>query len=231
MRGHTYALQCDVRKYFPSIDHAMLKTIYRRLIKDRSVLWLMDLIVDSSNVQEPAIHWFEGDDLFAPLDRRRGLPIGNLTSQWFANWYLNGLDHFVTSRLRIGAYVRYCDDFIVLDDDRAKLLGALGAVKAELATIRLRLHEERADVTPTRAGLQFVGYRVWATYRLLRKANVRAMRRRVRWLKSAYAAGLIYHDDVRARLVSWIGHARQASSARLLQRMSKAWRFAGPRAP
>ena len=168
MRGHTYALQCDVRKYFPSIDHAMLKTIYRRLIKDRSVLWLMDLIVDSSNVQEPAIHWFEGDDLFAPLDRRRGLPIGNLTSQWFANWYLNGLDHFVTSRLRIGAYVRYCDDFIVLDDDRAKLLGALGAVKAELATIRLRLHEERADVTPTRAGLQFVGYRVWATYRLLR---------------------------------------------------------------
>ena len=114
MRRHGYVLQCDVRKYFPSIDHELLKGMFRRLIKDRRALALMDLIVDGSNEQEPVLDWFAGDGLFTPTERRRGLPIGNLTSQWFANWYLTGFDHFVTSHMRCGAYVRDCDDLLLL---------------------------------------------------------------------------------------------------------------------
>lgn len=225
MRCNRYALQCDVRKFFPSIDHEILKGTFRRLIKDRRVLWLMDLIVDSSNEQPGSARWFPGDDLLTPLERRRGLPIGNLTSQWFANWMLNDLDHFVTSGLGIGAYVRYCDDFILLDDNRGLLKEAMEKIRARLAEARLDLHERKAFVRPVRCGLTFVGYRIWPTHRLLRKDNVRRLRRRVRWMRQAYADGRIDWEDVKPRLASWLGHARHADSKRLVRRVSREWRF------
>jgi retron-type reverse transcriptase len=105
MRRNRFVLQCDIHKFFPSMDHEILKRTFRRLIKDPDVLRLIDLIVDCSNAQEPVLDYFPGDDLFGPVSRRKGLPIGNLTSQWFANWMLNDLDHWVTSHLGIGSYV------------------------------------------------------------------------------------------------------------------------------
>jgi hypothetical protein len=227
---YRYFVQFDVRKYFPSIDHDILKGLFRRMVKDRRVLWLMDLVVDNSNEQEPMAEYFPGDDLFAPHLRRRGLPIGNLTSQWFANWYLTGLDHYVTSLLGLGGYVRYCDDFILLHDDRDILKGAAGRVRVYLASLRLRLHEGKMQVKPSRLGLTFVGYRLWASHRLVRKANVREFRRRVRWMRQAYAARVIDWDDIKPRLASWIGHARQADSERLLRRLSREWKFMRDRA-
>lgn len=226
MRRYRYALQCDVRKFFPSVDHELLKADFHRLIKDRRTLALMDLIVDHSNEQETMVAWFQGDDLWTPFERRRGLPLGNLTSQWFANWFLTGLDHFVTGPLRIAGYVRYCDDFILLDDDRERLKDAAGAVMRWLAARRLLLHEERLRVSPVAAGLAFVGFRVWPTHRLLKKDNVRALRRRVRWIKRAYARGEIEWDDVKVRLNNWLGHAKQANSKRLVRRVSADWTFA-----
>lgn len=225
MRRHRYFVQCDVRKFFPSINHKILKTLFRRLIKDNRVLWLMDLIVDHSNPQESVLDWFPGDDLLAPLEYRRGLPIGNLTSQWFANWMLNDLDHYVTSRLGIGGYVRYCDDFVLLHDDQGFLRETIRSVVRRLACVRLRIHEEKWSVKPSRHGLLFVGYRVWATHRLIRKDRVRAFRRRVRWMKQAYAEGHIEWDAVKARLDSWMGHARQANSNRLVAQISREWTF------
>jgi retron-type reverse transcriptase len=111
-RTSRYVLQCDIRKYFPSIDHEILKTIIRRKIKCRETLWLIETIIDASNEQEPVHHFFPGDDLFTPYERRRGLPIGNLTSQFFANVYLNGFDHFVREELKARRYIRYVDDFV-----------------------------------------------------------------------------------------------------------------------
>jgi len=105
-------------RYFPSIDHANLKAEFRRRIACARTLALMDAIVDGSNPQEPVMLHFPGDDLFEPHRRRRGLPIGNLTSQFFANLYLDGFDHFVTEVLR-APYVRYVDDFALFDDDPA----------------------------------------------------------------------------------------------------------------
>ena len=104
-RKNTYVLKCDIKKYFPSIDHEVLKTRFRRKIRDAHVLWLLDLIVDSSNPQEYVHEYFEGDDLLTSLNRRRGIPIGNLTSQFFANIYLNGFDHFVKEDLKCCYYI------------------------------------------------------------------------------------------------------------------------------
>jgi hypothetical protein len=102
------------------------------------------------------------DPLFTPFDRRRELPIGNLTSQWFANWYLNGFDHAVTRRLGFGGYVRYYDDFVIFGADRQQLVDLRHRVDELLAGLRLRVHLGKTAVVPTRAGITFVGYRTWA---------------------------------------------------------------------
>ena len=109
---YAYVLRCDIYRYFPAIDHAILKSEFRRRVSCPSTLALLDLIVDASNPQEPVNLYFDGDDgddLFVPFQRRRGLPIGNLTSQFFANLYLDGFDHFVAEVLR-APYLRYVDD-------------------------------------------------------------------------------------------------------------------------
>jgi len=226
MQRRRYALQMDVRKFFPSLDHELLKGLFRRRVRDERVLWLMDRIVDTSNEQHGPMEWFAGDDLFTPCHRRRGLPIGNLTSQWFANWYLTPLDFFVTHELRLGDYVRYCDDLVVLSDDRDRLREAASQIGDFLAGWRLRVHPGKTAVTPVRAGLRFVGFRIWPTHRLLRKENIKAFRRRVRWIKAEYAAGrLDYVEDIRPRIASWLGHARQANSRMLIRRLSREWVF------
>jgi len=226
LRRFGYSIQCDILKFFPSIDHEHLKDLFRRRIKDRRLLAVMDRIVDGSNEQEPVLLYFPGDDLFSPGDRRRGLPIGNLTSQWFANWYLDGLDHLVTSHLRVGGHVRYCDDFVLLDNDRGRLREIVAATRDWLASRRLKLHEERLCVLPSRTGRVFVGMRTWPTHRVVRAANVRAFRRRVGWMRRAYADGRIHtREQVRCRFVSWLGYASQASSQRLLTRLSRNWIF------
>src|SRR5262249_13122098 len=120
-RRFRYVLKGDIRKYFPSIDHQILKERIARKIKDRDVHWLVDLLIGASNAQEPSAAWFPADDLLTPLERRGALPIGNQTSQFFANAYLDPLDHYLKDRLGVGGYVRYCDDFLVFSDDKGEL--------------------------------------------------------------------------------------------------------------
>lgn len=225
MRHNRYALQCDIQKFFPSIDHEILKLYFRRLIKDPNILWLMEMIVDYSNQQETVNSWFRGDNLFTPIERRKGLPIGNLTSQWFANWYLNGLDHFITKQCGCGSYVRYCDDFIVLAKNREALLDLRYKINDYLDGIRLNLHINKNFIRPTRAGLTFVGMRIWLYHRLLRKDNIRAFRKRIRWMQNAYACGVIDTNYIKPRLASWVGHSSHTNNYKLLCRLCKEWRF------
>ena len=113
---HRHVLRGDIYRYFPAIDHEVLKADLRRRIACQRTLAVLDHIVDASNPQEPVHLYYPGDDLFTPFERRRGLPIGNLTSQLFANVYLDRFDHFVTEVLR-APYLRYVDDFALFADD------------------------------------------------------------------------------------------------------------------
>jgi retron-type reverse transcriptase len=224
MRRHRYTLQCDVRKFFPSIDHAILKEQFRRLVKDGPLLRLMDAVVDSSNDQEPVQAWFPGDELFTPAGRRKGLPIGNLTSQWFANWYLTAFDHRVAARLGVG-YVRYCDDFILLADDRSRLKAVAAELVEWMAALRLQLHRERIHVAPSAAGRTFVGFGVTPAGRRLRNANVRSFLRRLGWMRRAYRRRVLSREGVQQRLMGWLGHAAQADASRLVARLASGWVF------
>jgi hypothetical protein len=219
MRRYRFTLQCDVRKYFPSIDHLLLKELLRRRIKDRAVLGLLDAVVDGSNEQEVVQQWFPGDDLFAPQERRRGLPIGNLTSQWFANWYLDGFDHALAGHPRLG-YLRYCDDFILLADDPARLRALAGIVADALRGLRLQLHRERLQVQPSSAGRVFVGYRTMPRCRRLTNEGVRRFQRRLSGLRRAFRHGELDRGRIHQRLMSWLGHAGQADSGGLCTRLA-----------
>jgi retron-type reverse transcriptase len=212
---HAHVLRCDIFRYFPAIDHAILKAEFRRRIACPRSLALLDAIVDGSNAQEPVHLYFDGDDLFAPFRRRRGLPIGNLTSQFFANLYLDGFDHFVTEVLR-APYLRYVDDFALFGDDPAVLVGWRSRIELYLAGRRLKLHPRKTKILPCTEPAQFLGFELHADgRRRLPNDNVRRFRNRLRGLRDRWRAGTIGDQDVRARVSAWIAHAEHADTWRL----------------
>jgi retron-type reverse transcriptase len=182
-------LQCDIRKYFPSIDHEILKEIIRRKIKCKDTLWLIDRIIDNSNEQEPHIVYFSGDDIFTPHERRRGLPIGNLTSQFFANIYLNGFDHFVKEKLKAKKYLRYVDDFALFSDDRMFSADSRLAIEEYLETLRLKIHPVKSQLFETNRGATFVGFRVLPDRIRVRAENLQRARKRLKQKQEDYKNG------------------------------------------
>jgi RNA-directed DNA polymerase len=214
-RRFRYVFKADIRKFFPSLDHEILKHQIARKIKDKNVLWLAGLIIDSSNPQEEVQHYFPGDDLFKPGKRRRGIPIGNQTSQFFANVYLDPLDHFVKERLRFKGYVRYVDDFLLFSDDKRQLSEAREQIRQFLTVLRLKLHPRKNTIFPVKEGIRFLGYRVFPTHRLLVKENVWRFLRRVRRMQKDYGDRKTTLPEIKQRLMSWSGHARQADTHRL----------------
>jgi hypothetical protein len=175
----------------------------------------MDAIVDGSNPQEPVELYFPGDDLFAPQRRRRGLPIGNLTSQFFANLYLDGFDHFVTEALR-APYVRYVDDFALFHDDPAVLAQWRVRIARYLEGRRLKLHPRKTMILPTAAPAAFLGFVLMpGGRRRLPADNVARFRNRLRGLRDRWRAGTVTRDEVEATVRPWIAHAENADTWRL----------------
>ncbi len=207
-----YAYVLKIAQYFPSIDHDILKDKLRRRIKDNRTLALLDRIIDGSPLSEMPLVYFPGDDLFTPLERRAGIPIGNLTSQFFANLYLDDLDHYIKEVLGIRAYLRYVDDMVILSDDKAWLSEIRAAVRERLAAERLRLHPRKAHVSQVADGLNLLGYLVYPHRRRLRDDNGHRFARRLRRLARAYANGQMSWKDINASVQSWIGHARHADT-------------------
>ena len=212
----TAVLRCDIYRYFPAIDHAILKADVRRRIGCERTLELIDAIIDGSNPQEPMHRYYPGDDLFTPFERRRGLPIGNLTSQLFANVYLDGLDHFVKEVLRAPGYLRYVDDFALFHDDPRVLVAWRERIETCLARRRLSLHPRKTYVAPTAEPTTFLGYVLLPDgRRRLPEANVRRFRNRLRGMRDRVRAGVMTFEEAQPRVASWVAHARHANTRRL----------------
>jgi RNA-directed DNA polymerase len=224
-RSSQYILQCDIKKYFPSIDRAILKGLIRRKIKCDRTLWLIDLIIDRSNQQEFILDYFPGDILLTPLDRQRGLPIGNLTSQFFANYYLSGLDHFVKDRLRISKYLRFVDDFALFSDDHQELSDARFAIEEYLVTLRLKLHPIKSQLFATKQGANFVGFRILPDRIRVRNDNLCRARQRFKQLDRAYRQGLISIAEICKRIHSWEAHLKHGDTYRLRRKVIASLKF------
>lgn len=213
-RRYRYVLQCDLKQYFPSIDHALLRAELARRIRDEATLALCDRILASGvGVLSEAyeMQYFPGDDLFA-VNRPRGLPIGNLTSQFWANVYLDGFDQWVKRDLKCAGYLRYVDDFLLFGDDKAQLHRWRAALLERLAALRLTLHVGRAQVSPVSAGIPFLGFRVYPTHRRLKRRNAVNFQRRFRAMLAQLADGELKLDRLSASVRGWVNHARHGDT-------------------
>jgi RNA-directed DNA polymerase len=217
MRRFRYVLQCDVEQFFPAIDHDILKAILRRTIQCAPTLRLCDKIIDSgAGLLNDAydLRWFDGDDMFSVI-RPRGLPIGNLTSQFWANLYLNELDQFVKHTLRCHGYVRYVDDFLLFANDKQTLHEWRRAIIQFLRSLRLTIHESKAQVRPVDHGLPFLGFTVYPGYRRLKRSKGIAYQRHLKGMVRKHRAGLLTREQGRASVMSWLGHIRHGNTAGL----------------
>jgi RNA-directed DNA polymerase len=214
-RRWPYALKCDVRKYFPSIDHEVLLGLLERVIGDGRLMRLIGHIVDSHADGARQV-WPPGGDLLDVRTVKRGLPIGNLTSQFFANVYLNPLDHFVKHELRVKGYLRYMDDFLLFGYDRAQLRRHGRAVGEKLRELRLDLHPDKYRLVPTASGVDFAGYVAFANGRVrVRSASVRRFDRRYKRMLWELRRRCMPAGDVTESVRAWVAHASHAQSVGL----------------
>lgn len=198
--GSYYILKCDVRKYFYSIDKNILFEIMKRKISDEALVnFTKKLIFDGT-----------GDI---------GIPIGNYTSQYFANIYLNEMDHYIKEVLQVKYYVRYMDDFILLvkTKEQAKIL---------LAKIRIFLEEklhlelnEKTRYYPSHFGCNFCGYVIYETHMLLRKRSKKNIKRKIKAWNRAYQEGNLHLHRTMLEWNAWCNHASHANSYRLRVKM------------
>jgi hypothetical protein len=222
-------LPCDIKQYFPSIDHAILREILARKLDDPDVLWLIDKILESGRgvlSEEYEMVYFADDDLFAPL-RPRGLPIGNLTSQFWANCYLAAFDQFVKRELGCRGYVRYVDDFLLFAGDKRTLSTWRREIVTRLAQFRLTIHEQAAAARPCSEGLPFLGFVLFPSHRRLKRRKGIAFRRRLRAAVSAGAAEEMTLDSLNALIRGWVNHVRHADTWGLRRAMLPSCRALG----
>ena len=194
-RRSQWYLKLDVQKYFENVDHAILKALLRRRLKDARLLALLDRMIEAGAPGSPA---------------GRGLPIGNLTSQHFANFYLEPLDHFIQEELRPRGWCRYMDDFVLLSGDRDPLVAAHAAIDRFLRE-RLQLCLKRAGtlLLPVRDGVPFLGFRIWPRLVRFDAARARRFRARVRALERRWLTEAL-DEETKARsaqsLFGWAMH-------------------------
>lgn len=210
-RRYPYVLRGDIVEFFPSVDLAILHRLLARVVRDPRLLALCDLIMEAGAhelTDQYTLVLFPGDDPDLAALRPRGLPIGNQTSQFWANCYLNPLDHYVKEQLRCPAYVRYVDDVLLFAPDKPTLHRWRAAIIAFLAArLRLVLHERECAVSPVATGIPFLGFRVYPDHRRVRRRNGVAFAHRLRDMAAAYHAGELDAAAITARVHGWVAHA------------------------
>lgn len=188
-------MKIDIKRYFDTIDHKILVNIIKRKIRDKEVIWLIRRVLNN----------------FDAPTRGRGMPLGNYTSQFFANVYLNELDYFVKHELKAKYYIRYVDDFVILHRSRKHLEFFRKIIEDYLKLLKIETHPDKSKIFPLRNGISFLGYRVFYHYRLLRKRNVREMEKKV----EMFEKGEIDYLNLKESYQGWEGYARWASTYKL----------------
>jgi len=191
--SQVYVLKADISKYFYSIGHDHLLRILKKTIRDKKVLWLCENIISKCG------------------SAGQGIPVGALTSQLFANVYLDQLDHFIKDDLGVKFYTRYMDDWIILESNKKRLWKILDSATDFLTSeLGLRLNP-KTSIFPAARGVDFCGYRIWATHLLPRKRNVKRARKRFNKFSKLYARNQIVLEEIRASVMSFLGYMKHCN--------------------
>jgi retron-type reverse transcriptase len=192
VRKNNYCLKCDISKFYPSVAHDILYKILQRKIKCADTLWLIKNIIYS----------YPGG---------KNVPIGNYTSQWFGNMYLNELDTYVKHELKCEDYIRYCDDFCLFHSDK-KVLNAMAKSIELFLFNRLKLKMSKCDLFPVSHGVDFLGYRHFRKYILLRKSTAKRVQKRLAKLPCMLEKGKISGEQFRSSIASTHGWLKWANT-------------------
>ena len=197
-----HILKADIKKYFANVDCEILISVIKKKIVDKKVIWLIRKILANSSSQS------------------KGMPLGNLTSQFFANVYLDELDQFVKHKLRAKFYIRYVDDFVILESDTEKLEFYKWQIDAFLKKkLNLQLHKDKSKILKLGNSIHFLGFRVFYYPRLLKKSNLRKMMSTLQILKERYGYGELDYDPIYDFMEGWIAYARNANAYRLRKKI------------
>ncbi len=195
-----YALKMDIRRFFDAVSHKILKALLRKNIQDENALKIIGMIIDSFKVKETP----EGSI---------GIPLGNVTSQFFANLYLHELDDFIKQNLKERCYLRYCDDFIILANDEVHLRSLILIIQEFLSkNLRLELHPKKLIIRKLTQGIDFVGYVLFEKHIVARTRTKQRIKNRLKETYEDYLIGKIDSGPMDQKLQSYLGilsHANQ----------------------
>lgn len=201
---NAFVFKADIRHYFETVDHQLLLSIIQQTIKDQRVLWLIKIILDNYHATKQG----------------KGMPLGNLTSQFFANIYLNELDRFVKHILKTKYYIRYVDDFVILECSREKLEDYRWRVDLFLQEkLTLKLHPDKSRIIPLQRGTEFLGLKIFSHHKLLKQKNLRKFYQKRAVLSAAYDEGTANYDTIYDFLEGWLAYAKQANTYTLRQKI------------
>jgi len=194
-----FILKCDIKKYFDSVNHDILTSLIRDKIKDKNIMWLIDVIINSYST-------------FSII----GIPLGNITSQLFANIYLNELDKYIKQELKIKYYIRYCDDFLILSTNRNYLKNLICKVGDYLdKKLNLSLHPNKITITKYRQGIDFLGYIIFPYHRVLRVKTKKRMIRNIQQRLLCYNKGEITKESFNQTVKSYAGVLKHCDSHKI----------------
>lgn len=203
-----FILKCDIKKFFDTVDHAILMSILKKRIKDEQVQRLLKEIVSSFSSS------------YSDIFYTKGVPIGNLISQLFANIYLNEFDQFVKNELRIKNYARYTDDFVIVSENESYLQNILKPVGVFLKEqLALDLHPKKVSIRKHSQGIDFLGYIALPHYRSIRTKTKRRIFKKLRERVEEYKAGMISKDSLNQCLQSYLGVFSHADTHNLSQEL------------
>jgi len=226
-----YVLQCDIRKFFQSVSWDILLSVVTKSITCPKTFSLIKTIVTTHHELESAkIDDCPQMSLFEPVkesaqtsisvENRTGLPIGNLTSQLFANIYLNQLDHFIKDRLRVKYYARYMDDFLIISPDKEFLKEMLGKIREFLKNdLHLTLHPKKLTIKNVSDGVPFVGYRIFYDHILIRGNTLQRIERNYRSKKKQVKRGTLTDKKMGETKASITGHLKHANTFGLTKKI------------
>ena len=225
-KQYCYVLRLDIVKHFPSLDHKILHDFLCKHIEDTEVCQLIATILESgSKVHEQDFQtsYFHGDDLLDIL-RPHGLPIGNLTSQFWSNCYLHPLDIFVKRELSCKAYLRYVDDFALFSNSKSQLWNWKAKIIERLEGLRLRIHENSAQVAHCEMGVPWLGFVIYPNHKRLKARKAVHATRRLRQSYESWQCGEISFGEFDARVQGWINHVRYADTWGLRKHVLKSFK-------
>ncbi len=205
LKQYKYTLKFDIKKYFFTIDHEILLYKISKKITDKRVLNIIKSILSTYSSDSAYYLNFDKDDLFDSV-RPRGLPIGNLTSQLFANFYLDGLDRFIKENLKIKGYVRYMDDGVIFSNSKAELHNIRNQIVNYTDSLRLKIHDDKTQIAPVKNGIRFLGFHLYSTHRRILRENLKRFKKKFSQRCKLYSNNEIEFDNLLMSLNAWLGY-------------------------